>query len=154
MYTQVKISEKDYRMWFMLKNRTRISILTQVGEADNATIINGIGQGSFAAALAVCDITKGEVSDNIGNMPINCLIFQNDFTKINRTMEDARKGAKDIGRMLESKQLNASLSKFVVIGSGKSRIACLKEAETNPLRKGELMLENSASEKYLGDKII
>ena len=39
-------------MWFMLINRTRISILTPVGETDSATIMNGIGQGSFAAALA------------------------------------------------------------------------------------------------------
>ena len=32
----------------------------------------------------------------IQNMPINCIIFQNDITKMNRTLEDARKGAKDI----------------------------------------------------------
>ena len=39
-------------MWFKLNNRTRISILTPVGETDNATIMNGKGQGSFATALA------------------------------------------------------------------------------------------------------
>ena len=56
--------------------------------------------------------------------------------------------------MLESKQLKANVSKstFVVIGSQKSRKACLKEAEQDPIRMGEHMLENSASEKYLGDK--
>ena len=51
---------------FKLNNRTRISILTPVGETDNATTINGIGQGSFAAArassidigIAVYDITN------------------------------------------------------------------------------------------------
>ena len=31
MYTKGKISEKDYRMWFMFNNRTRIVILTPVG---------------------------------------------------------------------------------------------------------------------------
>ena len=70
--------------------------------------MNGIGQGSFAAALAssinigtaVYNIRKGEVSANIENMPLNCLIFQDDIAKINRTLDDARKGAKDIGRML------------------------------------------------------
>ena len=54
-------------MWYKLRNKTRISILTTVGETDIATIMNGIGQGSFAAALAspiiiaslVYDITKG-----------------------------------------------------------------------------------------------
>ena len=96
MYTKGKISEKDYRLWFKLNNRTRISIITPVGETDNAKIMNGIGQGSFVAALAssiniwaaVHDITKDEVSAKIGNMPLNCLIFQ--------SMENARKGAKDI----------------------------------------------------------
>ena len=39
-------------MWFMLNNRTRISILTPIGETDKAKIMNGIRQGSFAAGLA------------------------------------------------------------------------------------------------------
>ena len=39
-------------MWFYLNNKTKISILTPLGETDRATIMNGIGQGSFAAALA------------------------------------------------------------------------------------------------------
>ena len=39
-----------YRLWFQLNIRTKISILTPVEETKRATIINGIGQGSFAAA--------------------------------------------------------------------------------------------------------
>ena len=69
----------DYRMWFKLNNRTNISILTPVGETDSVTVINGIGQGSFAAALtssinkgtAVDEITKKEATANIGKMPLN-----------------------------------------------------------------------------------
>ena len=52
MYTKGKISEKDYRMWFYLHNKTNIYILTPLGETDQAATVNGIGQGSFAAALA------------------------------------------------------------------------------------------------------
>ena len=52
MYTQGKIAKSDYRMWFQFNNKTKISILTPLGETDGATIMNGIGQGSFAAALA------------------------------------------------------------------------------------------------------
>ena len=100
----------DYRMWFKLNNSTRISILTPVGETDSATIINGIGPGSFATAhassinigSAIDEITKGEVTANIGKMSINSLIFQNDIAKMNYTLEDARKGARDVGWMLES----------------------------------------------------
>ena len=87
MYTQGKIAKSDYRMWFYLNNKTKISILTPLGETDQATIMNGIGQGSFAAALAssinirnaVYDTTKEELTLNIGPMPLNCLIFQDDI---------------------------------------------------------------------------
>ena len=70
-------------------------------------------------------------------------------------MEDTRKGAKDVGRLLESKQLraNTSKSRYVVVGSQKSRTEILKEAEINPIMMGTMVIENSKSEKYLGDQI-
>ena len=86
--------------------------------------MNGIGQGSFAAALAsslnigcaVDGITRGIASANIGELELNSLIFQDDIAKMNRTLKDARTFVRDVGRMLESKQLRAktSKSKFVV----------------------------------------
>ena len=112
MYTKGKISEKDYRLWYKLNNKTRISIITPVGETDNATIMNGIGQGSFAAALgssinigsAVHELTKDEPTAHIGGMQLNSLIFQDDIARMNSSLAQARKGAQDIGRLLESSQ--------------------------------------------------
>ena len=57
-------------MWFYLNNKTKISILTPLGKTAGASIMNSIGQGSFAAALAsslnigcgVESITKGVCS--------------------------------------------------------------------------------------------
>ena len=97
MLTKGKISISDYRMWFKLNNKTRISILTPLGETEGATITNGIGQGSFASALAsslkigcaVDKITKGIVTARIGNMELNSLIFQDNIAKINFSLEDA-----------------------------------------------------------------
>ena len=91
-------------MWFYLNNKTKKSILTPLGETDHATIMNGIGQGSFAAALAsslnigrgVESITKGVRSANIGELELNSLIFQDDIAKMNYSMEDARKCATDV----------------------------------------------------------
>ena len=70
-------------------------------------------------------------------------------------MAAARKGANDIGRMLGSKQLhtNVSKSKYVIVGTEKSRTECLKEAELIPILMEEHVLDNSASEKYMGDRI-
>ena len=117
MYTQGKISKSDYRMWFHLNNKTKISILTPLGETDGATILNGIGQGCFTAdlnigcACAVDRITRGICLANIGEVEIDSLIFQADIAKMNRMLEDTRKGAKDVGRLLESKQLRATTAK-------------------------------------------
>ena len=57
--------------------------------------------------------------------------------------------------LLESKQLraNTAKSRFVVIGSQKSRTEILKEAAANPIMMGDMIIENSKSEKYLGDQI-
>ena len=46
-----------------------------------------------------------------------------------------------------------SKSKFVVIGTPESRTEILKEAEANPIKIGDTIIENSKSEKYLGDQI-
>ena len=74
---------------------------------------------------------------------------------MNRMMEDARKGAKDVGRLLESKQLrpNTQKSRSVVIGQLKSRTEILKDAEINTIMMGDTVIEKSKSEKYLGDQI-
>ena len=57
--------------------------------------------------------------------------------------------------MLESKRLraNSSKSKYVIMASKKSRTALLKDAEANPIKMGKTTIENSKSEKYLGDQI-
>ena len=74
---------------------------------------------------------------------------------MNRTLEDARRGARDVGRMLESKQLwaNTSKSNFVVIGTTESQTEIVKVAEANPVKMGDMIIENSKSEKYLDDQI-
>ena len=99
MYKEGKIAESDYRMWFMLNNKTKISVLTPLGETDQATIMNGIGQGSFGAALAsslnigcgIDRITKGICTARIGELELNSLIFQDDIAKMNYSIEDTRK---------------------------------------------------------------
>ena len=60
------------------------------------------------------------------------LFFQDDIAKMNYTLEDAR----DVGRMLESKQLreNTLKSKYVIMTPKKSRAALLKDAEANPIK--------------------
>ena len=114
LYVQGDISEKDYRMWF----KTRISLVTSVGETDAARIFNSIGQGSFGAAIAsslnigtaIYDATECETVTELGHMPLNCLIFQDDIARLNTTLEQARRGATLIGDNLTKKKLNSNLT--------------------------------------------
>ena len=63
---------------------------------------------------------------------------------MNFTLEDERMGARDVGRMLESKQLraNTSKSKYVIMAPPKSRTKLLKDAEDNSIKMGETIIEN------------
>ena len=47
-------------------------------------------------------------------------------------MEDARKGAMDVGKMMDSKQLQANVgkSKYLIMGDTKARTSYLEEAKT------------------------
>ena len=87
LYVEGDISEKENRMWFKLNCKTRIAVVTLVGESDAARIFDSIGQGSFGAALAsslnkrtaIHDAAEGETLTELGHKPLNCLIFQDDI---------------------------------------------------------------------------
>ena len=49
LYTEGHINDKDYRLWYKLNCKTRISVITSVGESDAHRILDSIGQGSFGA---------------------------------------------------------------------------------------------------------
>ena len=46
--------------------------------------------------------TLGKYRSNIGAMPLNCLIFQDDIAKINAYMNQVREGAREIGGEITS----------------------------------------------------
>ena len=55
--------------------------------------------------------------------------------------------------VLKHLRANNSKSKFVEIGTPESLTEILKEAEANPIKMRGTTIENSKSEKYLGDQI-
>ena len=118
--------------------------------------MNGIGQGSFAAPLA-SSLNIGCAVEGIiiGEIELNSLNFKDYIAKMNRMLEDAKKGSKDVGTLVESKQLraNPAKSKFAVIRTPESRTEILKESEANPIMMGDTIIENSKSKKNLGDQI-
>ena len=122
MYTlhkEAKISDKDYRLWFKLNEGANISVRTSVGESDTKLVHNSIGQGMFGAALASslnigCALKRTflcKPSTTLGIMPLNSLIMQDDISKMNDTLEQAREGCKMIDDTLRKKQLSVNYDK-------------------------------------------
>ena len=74
---------------------------------------------------------------------------------MNSSLDQARKGAQDIGRLLESKQLraNSAKSKVVVLGQEEAREKILNKIREEPIKMGNQIVGDSVSEKYLGDWI-
>ena len=160
---KAKVSDKAYRLWWKLNEMTRISVRTSVGKSDHKVVEDSLGQGSFGAALvstlnighAVVDTFKGIPSTRLGALGLNCLILQDDISKVSDTLEQARDGCKKIDETLKRKKLsvNYDKSKFLVLGSRKFRKKTLEETKANPMTMGGVVIEHSSNEKYLGDYI-
>ena len=155
------IDNKDYRMWFKLNEDTRISVRTSVGESESKLIKNSLGQGSFGAALAsslnigcaIQDTFRETSSTNIGTLPLNAVVMQDDIAKLNDNLGQARDGCKKIYNTLMRKQLsvNHDKCKYLIVGPKKFRQDTLKELETQPMCMGGVVIKHAANEKYLGD---
>ena len=166
MYTlkeRAKIDNKCYRLWYILNENTCISVKTSVGETKCAICRNTIGQGLEASALAsscnigcaIADTFENEYSTKIGDLILHTLIFQDDIAKLNDNIEDARKGCNKIDETLKQKLLstNYDKSKYLIIGGNKARMEMIEKLKDDPIRMGDIIIENAKMEKYLGDLI-
>ena len=160
---EAKVSHKSYRIWYKLNEGTRISVTTSVGETDQATIWDSIGQGSVGAALvsalnigvAIKETFLDQYTANIGEVLLNTLIFQDDISKMNDNIDQAKEGCEKIERTLKSKLLsvNYDKSKYLIIGDEQFREDTLKQIEADPIEMGGIRILHSSQEKYLGDII-
>ena len=166
MYTldkKANIDHKCYKIWYKLNENSRISVKTSVGESKSKIVKDSIGQGSGGASLvsslnlgcAIEDTFENNPSTTIGNLNLNALCFQDDISKMNDNLEDARKGCKLIDRTLSKKLLsiNYDKSKYLIIGGAAYRRKTLAKTAKIPMKMGNKIIEHSEKEKYLGDVI-
>ena len=161
--TAADIDNKSYRLWYKLNENTEISVKTSVGESATATIPNTIGQGSVGAALvsslnigdAMAEVFKNIATTSIGTLGLNTLVFQDDISKMNDHLGQAREACTKIDNMLKRKQLsvNYDKSKFLIIGNSKYKKKVLKNIKKDPMIMGGQEIHHSSVEKYLGDLI-
>ena len=71
-------------------------------------------------------------------MDLNSLIMQDDISKINDRLEDARSGCDKIDDTLKRKQPSVKYdkSKYLIIGKQKFRIEMLKKLNEKPMNMG------------------
>ena len=106
---EAKVDNKSYRIWYKLNADTRISVRTSVGDTAEKSIIDSIGQGSAGASLisslnigcAMERTFKYMYTSSIGHLRLNSLIFQDDISKMNNGVEQAREGCKKIDNTLK-----------------------------------------------------
>ena len=134
-----------------------------VGESDSKLIKNSLGQGSFGAALAsslnigcaVKDTFQETSSTNIGTLPLNAVVMQDDIAKMNDNIKQARDGCYKIHNTLMRKQLsvNHDKCKYLIVGPKKFREKTISELERDPLNMGGITINHAekGKEKYLGD---
>ena len=161
--TKAGIDNKSYRLWYKLNENTEISVKTSVGESATATIPNTIGQGSVGAALvsslnigsAIAETFAKNPSTFIGSLGLHSLVFQDDISKMNDNLGQARDACNKIDNMLKRKQLsvNYDKSKFLIIGNSKYKKKILKNIKKDPMIMGGQEIHHSSVEKYLGDLI-
>ena len=160
---EAKVSHKSYRIWYKLNEGTKISVNTSVGETDQATIWDSIGQGGCGAALvsslnigvAIQETFMDQYTANIGEVLLNTLIFQDDISKMNDNIDQSKEGCEKIDRTLKSKLLsvNYDKSKYLIIGDEEFRKDILDQLEADPIEMGGVKILHSSQEKYLGDII-
>ena len=89
---------------------------------------------SLNIGCALKDTFRGAPSTRLGLMPLNSLIMQDDISKMNARLEDARSGCDKIDDTLKRKQLSVSYeSKYLLIGSQKFRKEMLKTLKDEPM---------------------
>ena len=160
---KAKVDNKSYRLWFLMNEETRISVKTSVGDSEERNLLDSIGQGTAGAALvsslnigcAIEKIFKYEYTTRIGNLKLNSLVFQDDISKMNDNINQARIGCQKIDEILKKKLLsvNHDKSKYVLIGNSRFRKSIAKKIAKKPIKMGGVTIEQSVKEKYLGDII-
>ena len=153
---KAKIDHKSYRLWYNLNAKTRITVKTSVGESAEKNLVDSIGQGSAGAALvsslnigcALDSTFKYRYTTRIGTQKLNSLVFQDDISKMNDNVDQAREGTKKIDITLRKKLLSANYdkSRYLIIGDARFRKKALKKLKKNPIMMGGIIIKHSQKE--------
>ena len=159
-----KVNKKAYRCWFKLNETTVITVDTPVGKTEKAVVHEIVPQGSGGAALGSgLDLALGLKRYFSGSQDEICYgrirsqpqAWQDDILRIGEDINSTRVGNAKLATMSAEKGLKAHDKKttYVIIGTKRYREKMMKEAQANPVTFGDLIIQPSGSEVYLGEVI-
>ena len=160
--SEIGVNKKAYRTWFLLNQRTRISIKTGVGTTEEADVGEVVGQGTIGGALVsqlnvdrglsnYFDGSRDEVC--YGSVRLQPMAFQDDILRLAMDVKSAKAGNVKLSWLMEDKQLECHPDKtgYVVMGSSKFKEDVRDVAEKEPIMFGGFETREKKTEKYLGD---
>ena len=141
---RIGVNKKAYRTWFLLNQKTRISVKTGVGMTEECDVGEVVGQGTMGGALVsqlnvdrgVGDYFEGSKDEaTYGSIRLQPLSFQDDILRIATDVMSARVGNIKLSSLMEDKQLECHPDKtgFVMMGSRKFKEDIRRQVEKDPI---------------------
>ena len=159
---EIELNRKAYRTWFLLNQKTRISIKTSVGMTGEHDVGEVVGQGTIGGALvSQLNVDKGleeyfaGSSDEAtyGSLRLQPVAFQDDILRLSGDVMSARVGNLKLKWLMEDKQLECHADKtgFVILGSSQYKNEIRGQVNEEPIMFGDFITKEKKVEKYLGD---
>ena len=124
---KIGVNKKAARVWYKLNEGTEISVKTASGLTDTALVGDCIGQGTAGGALVsqanldqgLKEYFKDSKEDiHYGEVELKPLAYQDDILKGSKDVLDTQVGNIMLATMLESKGLEAHLTRPVLLCVG------------------------------------
>ena len=125
-----KITNKAYRLLYMMNKKRKITVVTPVGESKEEEVDEGLGQGGLdSAILSASSVSKGLEDffhDSVyeswyRELMLLPMSYQDDIMHMSSSSEDTRAGIAKFEALAETKLLtfNPSKSLLIVLGPKK-----------------------------------
>ena len=160
-----KTNIKATRVWFKLNENTRIKVKTGVGLSEPAEVGAVVGQGTIGGALvsqAVLDegvmehFSPGEEGEmQYGGVPLAPMMFMDDLIHSTRGVKEARRASCKVNILMKERalHLNQGKSTFIMYGTKRQKELMRAELEAEPMRCGDFIMEEKATDKWLGQML-
>ena len=159
---EIGVNRKAYRTWFLLNQKTRISIKTGVGMTKECDVGEVVGQGTIGGALVsqlnvdrgVGDYFDGSRDETTyGSVRLQPMAFQDDILRLTVDVRSAQAGNIKLSCLMEDKQLECHPDKtgFVVMGESKYKKEVREQVREEAIMFGGFTTKEKMIDKYLGD---